>query len=262
MTLARVAGLEVQRTEPLVWERAAGPAWSPDGRRIAFVGEVGIEHVLENAPGGSGVWLYDLATQELRLLAEVGGLNYVSWAPDGSLIAYESTQDTGQARTFFMDLNGETQPGHIQGEQPAWSPAGDRLIVKACRPSCGLWSTTLDDGDTHQVTEGGTDSFPHWWGDQLLYASEQAGNWDIYQVTVDETGRPQDSPQRLTTDPAQDITPVYAPDGKQIYFRSSRGGQWAIWLMAPDGGSPQRLLVTGGSEAWARERLVVRAAAE
>jgi hypothetical protein len=32
--------------------------------------------------------------------------------------------------------------------------------------------------------------------------------------------------------------------------------------MDSDGGNPQRLLTTGGSEAWARERLVVKAAGE
>jgi TolB protein len=132
--------------------------------------------------------------------------------------------------------------------------------MKACRPECGLWTVDLQGGGPVQVTFRGTDSFPYWRAGQVIFSSEQAGNWDIYRIRIDEIGRPLGEPEALTTDPAQDITPVFGPDGQQIYFRSSREGQWAIWVMNADGSEPRRLIVTGGSDDWKAERIAVIAA--
>ena len=50
--------------------------WSPDGRRIAFSSTV------DSTPG---VWLFDLETQETRLLADISAIP--RWSPDGKTLA-------------------------------------------------------------------------------------------------------------------------------------------------------------------------------
>ncbi len=256
--LANLTNLEIVNADILVPLRAASPTWSPYGERIAFLGEVGIEYVLPNAPGGSGLWIYDLETNRPTLLREDDKAKYLTWSPDGGLIAYESTKDTGESRIFFLDTAGQERPGNIRGEQPAWSPDNSRIVMKACREGgCGLWTVDLDGLTPQHITFHNSDSFPNWWGNQIVFTSQQGGNWDIYRVTLDEIGRPQGNPEQLTIDPAHDTTPVYSPDGRFIFFRSNRDNRWAIWVMNADGTDQQSLIVTDGTDAWNREKISV-----
>jgi Tol biopolymer transport system component len=47
---------------------------------------------------------------------------------------------------------------------------------------------------------------------------------------------------QLTIDRAQDVRPVWSPDGKRVAFQSDReGGQYQIWTMNSDGSDPRQL---------------------
>lgn len=59
------------------------------------------------------------------------------------------------------------------------------------------------------------------------------GRTDLWLIGVDGKGLKQ-----LTTDPASDNTPLWAKDGKTIYFLSSRSGSSQVWKLAVDGGKP------------------------
>lgn len=70
----------------------------------------------------------------------------------------------------------------------------------------------------------------------ILFASAKAGNMDIYCVQPDGSNL-----RQLTTGLAEDIWPVWSPDGNWIVFQSDRTGNRDIWLMASDGSSQQNL---------------------
>jgi len=70
----------------------------------------------------------------------------------------------------------------------------------------------------------------------LLFASKLAGNMDIYSIQPDGSDRIQ-----LTTDPGEDIWPVWSPDGQWIVFQSDRSGNRDVWLMAVDGSRKKNL---------------------
>ncbi len=48
-------------------------------------------------------------------------------------------------------------------------------------------------------------------------------------------------PQRLTSDPASDTSPRWAPDDHTLYFLSTRGGSSQVWRIRIDGGEASRL---------------------
>jgi len=54
--------------------------------------------------------------------------------------------------------------------------------------------------------------------------------------------------RQLTTNAAYDAYPVWSPDGSQIAFASTREGSFDVWLMASNGGTPQRLTTESGDE--------------
>ncbi len=73
--------------------------------------------------------------------------------------------------------------------------------------------------------------------------SEDGRNTDLWVVDVASK-----TPNRLTFDPAADASPTWSPDGKWIYFTTSRkkgdsgkppyNGKRQIWRIRPDGGEP------------------------
>ncbi len=50
---------------------------------------------------------------------------------------------------------------------------------------------------------------------------------DIWVVDARDGG----APVRLTADPASDTSPAWSPDGRSIYFLSSRSGSYQVWRM-------------------------------
>ncbi|MBS1809123.1 MAG: PD40 domain-containing protein [Acidobacteria bacterium] len=95
------------------------------------------------------------------------------------------------------------------------------------RPAAEANRTTVtvlprDISFTPQTDLAGTEYFPTLSpdGQTLIYASQEAGNWDLWQQTIGQRER-----VNLTKDaPGDDTQPAFAPDGKQVAFRSSREG--------------------------------------
>ena len=64
----------------------------------------------------------------------------------------------------------------------------------------------------------------------IAFTSEKDGNFDIYTMSADGSNL-----TNLTNNPAQDVNPVWSPDGKHIVFESDRAGRKQIYLMNSDG---------------------------
>ena len=62
------------------------------------------------------------------------------------------------------------------------------------------------------------------------------GRNDIWLAAVDGS-----SARRLTTSPDSDTSPVWTPDGKTLYFQSSRGGSSQVWRIAVAGGEAEQV---------------------
>ena len=87
----------------------------------------------------------------------------------------------------------------------------------------------------------GSESYPSFSpdGSQVAFTlnGEKQDNWDIYVKVVGS-----EPPLRLTTNPAEDTSPAWSPDGRWIAFdRLLPGGKVAVVLISPLGG-PERIL--------------------
>ncbi|MCK4871941.1 MAG: PD40 domain-containing protein [Phycisphaerales bacterium] len=81
-------------------------------------------------------------------------------------------------------------------------------------------------------------------GQHMVFSSTQHHRTaDVYLKSVD--GR---SVTQLTADPAQDVMPVFSPDGRRIAFASDRSGNWDIWVMSTTGGQPMQVTADGSQE--------------
>jgi Tol biopolymer transport system component/tRNA A-37 threonylcarbamoyl transferase component Bud32 len=77
-------------------------------------------------------------------------------------------------------------------------------------------------------------------GSLIAYASDQAGNPDIWLIDV----RGGES-LRLTTGPAADTSPAWFPDGSAVAFERANGAQSSIWKVPRLGGAPTMLVEDG-----------------
>jgi TolB protein len=109
------AGSNPRRITPDEWE-AQYPAWSPDGRRIAFT------HVVP--PNEFDIWVVHADGSGLRqLTGEQGSDNYPAWSPDGSAIVYSSEDRRERNGLWIMRADGSDQRYLAPGGEPQWEPS-------------------------------------------------------------------------------------------------------------------------------------------
>jgi len=109
-------------------EADTAPAWSPDGRRIAFT---------STRDGNAEIYVVDANGTALRRLTSDAADDFApAWSPDGRRIAFTSTRD-GNAELYLGDANGGAAQRLTRSpagdHMPAWSPDGSRIAFASRR---------------------------------------------------------------------------------------------------------------------------------
>jgi Tol biopolymer transport system component len=172
-----------------------------------------------------------------------------SWSPDagapGARLVFASIRETdARTRVYVKDAGtGDNATSLGLGQDPAWHPSADNVIVHSGRDPAGsqpgLW--LIDDAGRmiRQLTAQERDRRPTWSpdGSFIIFMSDgRDGNWELYRLQV-ESGQV----SRLTENPAQDGLPTISPDGRYVAYVNDQEGVWNLWVapLAPqeDGGA-------------------------
>lgn len=207
--------LPEKATAPSALLYEVDPAWSPDGRQVAFASDRSgrYEVYITSAAGGPAK----------RLTSETGGATQPAWSPDGK-IAFVRFQPG--ALYVVPVTGGPARPlSHDQADQsyPAWSPDGKQIAFVRRSPGTSvkeIWVMKADGTGRRQITHLEASVVSPTWapsGTRLAFSSNARGQYEVYMIGLDGKGL-----RRLTEGTADDTGSAWSPDGKLIAF--SRDG--------------------------------------
>jgi Tol biopolymer transport system component len=229
---------------PLTTASGFDPAWSPDGKKIAFESD-------RDQPKGSEIYVLTLADGSTqRLTTNPANDRTPKWSPDGKFIVFASDRSGGKYQIYKMAADGSSgnKPTQLtsgaENSDPSWSTDGTSIAFESTRDGNNEIYVMSADG-THEtrLTKNAFGDFNPSWspdGKQIVFESDRNRNSEIY--LMDANGMNQ---QRLTFNKARDSNPTFSPDGSRIAWSSNRAGPVDIWVAALKGNGPKRLAFGG-----------------
>jgi TolB protein len=195
--------------EPLL-----SPAWSPDGKNIAYVSLEG-KH--------TAVYIQNIKNGKRRQIAAWKGLNSApSWSPDGSNLALSLSKD-GNSEIYILNLGSRklkriTKNRAIDTE-PSWSPNGNNLVFTSDRGGKPqIYQISIAGGQAKRLTFKGiynasaSYSFD---GNNIVYLSRNSGNYNIATLNLIN------KQVTILSNTAFDESPSFSPNANMVMYASN-----------------------------------------
>jgi TolB protein len=224
----------VDSAEPIM-----SPAWSPDGRRLAYVS-------FENRK--PSIFIQELATGQRRRVASYDGINgSPAFSPDGRKLAMTLSKD-GSPDIYVLDL-GTNQLTRLTDHyaidtEPAWAPDGRSLVFTSDRGGKPqIYRVAASGGAAQRVTfEGDYNAAASYSPDgrSLVMITRVGGQ---FRVVLTDT---QGGSRRLLSNGQLDESPSFAPNGSMVIYASQNNGRGVLSVTPIAGGAGQRLSQESG----------------
>jgi TolB protein len=231
-------GGQVALTSP---EPIISPAWSPDGREIAYVSFETQKAV---------VWVQEVASGARRQVANFRGSNSApAWSPDGRSLAATLSRDGG-SQLYLIDRAGGGNPRRLTESsaidtEPVFTPDGRQIYFVSDRGGGPqVYRMPAGGGGAERVTFDGNYNIspaisPD--GKLLAYVTRRGGAFRLATMSLDGSG----AGVALPTDTSADESPSFAPNGRLLIYATRAQGRDVLMTTTLDGRIKARLLSSG-----------------
>lgn len=220
--------------EPLM-----SPAWSNDGKKIAYVS-------FENKR--AAIFIQVLATGQRQKVAGFPGINGApAFSPDGSKLALTLSKD-GSPNIYVLNLLDKSLRQITQGNfidtEPVWMPNGSQIIFTSDRGGKPqLYRVSNQGGPATRITFKGNynarGSFSN--DGRKLAMVHNSGNG--FQIAVMDVAS---GSVDVLTEGSLDESPSFAPNGSMLLYAAKQGGRETLATVSVDGKVRQKLAFNGG----------------
>lgn len=240
------------------------PAWSPDGKKVAFA----------RWRDPRGIYVIDEDGRNETLLFGWSQAKAPAWSPDGSRIVFtrqyggreEDVEKSFWGFHWTLPANPWWKLGLVRVEDryfsellcydhsfsPTWSPDGK---VIAYDSDFGLHLTSEDGSiggqsynhSLYALSTDIRDASPAWSpdGTKIAFMFRQHDHWEIYVMNADGSNRVRLTKEEpFTPRPPNNVSPAWSPDGRHIAFFTDRNGKWELYVMNADGSNQRPMFET------------------
>ncbi len=219
-------------------ESIISPAWSPDGRQLAYVSFESQKAV---------VWVQDLFSGQRRMLANFRGSNSApAWSPDGTRLVVTLSRD-GLSQLYTLPVGGGTPQrltsSHSIDTEAVFSPDGSQVYFVSDRGGGPqIYRVSAGGGNAERVTFAGSYNIspaisPD--GKLLAYVARDGSAFRV--VTMELDG----GVLRTLSDTLDDESPSFAPNGRLLVYATRMQGNDVLMTTTLDGKIKTRLLSSG-----------------